>query len=181
MSDARAARDLLDVKKLSVWLKNHNPFDENDPRLKSLSSGKVSETKITCEIAEDIGKKIHKLIDNKKLYEVKIKRKDMIQCLDSESNKVQVETKQLIINPSVLFTRLSALAGCKDNSLEYFDYEMLTYLMSFFKDGLMMKPERAVVRNLILTQRTESVEIGCHIVDGELCSTRSIGNQILCI
>ena len=58
MSDARAARDLLDVKKLSVWLKNHNPFDENDPRLKSLSSGKVSETKITCEIAEDIGKKI---------------------------------------------------------------------------------------------------------------------------
>ena len=51
MSDARAARDLLNVKKLSVWLKNHNPFDENDPRLMSLSSGKVSETKITCEIA----------------------------------------------------------------------------------------------------------------------------------
>ena len=84
MSDARAARDLLDVKKLSVWLKDHNQFDENDPRLKSLSLGKVSETKITCEIAEDIGKKIHKLIKNKKFYKVKIKRNDLFQCLDSK-------------------------------------------------------------------------------------------------
>ena len=50
--------------------------------------------------------------------------------------------------------------------MEYFDYEMSTYPMSLFKDGLMRKPEKAVLRNLILTQRTESVEIGCHIVDG---------------
>ena len=104
----------------------------------------------------------------------------MIQCLDSESNKVQVETKQIIINPSVLFTRLSALAGRKNNSLEYFDYEMSTYPMSLFKDRLMRKLDNAVLRHSVLTQRTESVEFNCHIVDGELCSTRSIGNQILC-
>ena len=58
----------------------------------------------------------------------------MIQCLDSESNKVKVESKQLIIYPSVLFKWLLALAGRQDNSVEYFDYEMSAYLMSLFKD-----------------------------------------------
>ena len=56
---------------------------------------------------------------------------------------------------------VTSLAGHKDKSLEYFDYEI-----SLFKERLMRKPEKAVLRNLILTQRTESVEIGCHIVDG---------------
>ena len=38
-----------------------------------------------------IKQKNHKLINNKKLCEVKIKMKDIIQCLDSESNKLTVE------------------------------------------------------------------------------------------
>ena len=39
MGISRVRRDYEDIKKMLDWLQNHNPFDDTDPSLRSLSSG----------------------------------------------------------------------------------------------------------------------------------------------
>ena len=67
----------------------------------------------------------------------------MVSGLDSKVNKVAVNEKDVVINPSVLFTWLSALAGREENVEKYFKYELTTEPMSLFKDGIMRKPDKA--------------------------------------
>ena len=112
ISDARVSRDASDFKKVTEWLCHHNPFDREEKRLRSLANGKVVDDKLTCELPENVGQTIHRKIDNQSMCDVKIRRKESIVCMDSEQNKVNVEKSPVSMNPTVLFTRLSALAGC---------------------------------------------------------------------
>ena len=165
-SDARVARDDSDFNKLLDWLNDHNPFDRSEKRLKSLSTGIIADKELSCEKAETVGNTIQEQLDNMKLCEVKIKRKDMVQCLDSNINKVTVDTKSVNINQTVLFTRLTALAGRNEDPLQNFDYELTTYPMSLFKDGVMRKADKAALRNKILSKETSTDGIEKRIVDG---------------
>ena len=90
----------------------------------------------------------------------------MVQCLDSNINKVTVDTKSVYINQTVLFTRLTALAGRNEDPLQNFDYELTTYPMSLFKDGVMRKADKAALRNKILSKETSTDGIEMRIVDG---------------
>ena len=164
-SDARVARDDSDFNKLLDWLNDHNPFDRSEKRLKSLSTGIIADKELSCEKTETIGNTIQKQLDNMKLCEVKIKRKDIVQCLDSNINKVTVDTKSVYINQTVLFTRLTALAGRNEDPLQNFDYELTTYPMSLFKDGVMRKADKAALRNKILSKETSTDGIEKRIVD----------------
>ena len=101
-----------------------------------------------------------------KLCEVKIKRKEIVQCLDSNINKVTVDTKSVNINQTVLFTRLTALAGRNEDPLQNFDYKLTTYPMSLFKDGVMRKADKVALRNKILSKETSTDGIEKRIVDG---------------
>ena len=113
-SDVRVARDDSDFNKLLDWLNDHNPFDRSEKRLKSLSTGIITDP---VKKAETVGNTIQEQLDNMKLCEVKIKRKDMVQCVDSNINKVTVDTKSVNINQTVLVTRLTALAGRNEDPL----------------------------------------------------------------
>ena len=66
----------------------------------------------------------------------------------------------------MLFTRLSALAGREDNVEKYFEFELTSYPMSLFKDGVMRKPEKASLRNLLLTKETVSKCCTKKVIDG---------------
>ena len=165
-SDVSVARDDSDFNKLLDWLNDHNPFDRSEKRLKSLSTGIIADKELSCEKAETVGNTIQEQLDNMKLCEVKIKRKYMVQCLDSNINKVTVDTKSVYINQTVLFTRLTALAGRNEDPLQNFDYELTTYPMSLFKDGVMRKAYKAATRNEILPKETSTDGIEKRIVHG---------------
>ena len=79
------------------------------------------------------------------LGEAKIKRNDRVKCLDSKVNSVKIDKKQVTIQPTLLFNRLSALAGREENVSKYFEFELTPYPMSLFKDGLLRKPDRPVL------------------------------------
>ena len=66
----------------------------------------------------------------------------------------------------VLFTRLSALAGREDNVEKYFEYELTPYPMSLFKDGFMRKPDKASLRNVLLTNTSDSLTCEKTVIDG---------------
>ena len=121
---------------------------------------------MTCDSAESVGLNLHKKLDNVSMRDAKIKRSEMIIGLNSKTNKVNVEKKAVPINPSVLFTRLSALAGREDNVEKYFDFELTTYPMSLFKDGVMRKPDKASLRNLLLGSESITTSPEVRVIDG---------------
>ena len=89
-------------------------------------------------------------IDNAKVCEVKIHRKESLICLDTEKQKVDVGMSSISMNPRVLFTRLSALAGRSEKSEQFFDFELTLDPMSLFKDGMMQKPDKSPLMNICL-------------------------------
>ena len=168
MTDARRSRDFDDCQKMYAWIKDRNPFLKTDKRLKSLSTGVTADegSGINCDDAEHVGEEIHDKLDNIPLAEAKIKRKGRVVCLDATLNAISVEKKSVIINPTLLFNRLSALAGREENVEKYFGYELTTYPMSLFKDGIMRKPDKASLRKRMLTKEMSSPSIAKKVIDG---------------
>ena len=54
------------------------------------------------------------------------------------------------IDPLILFTRLTAILQCEIGSVVNFDYEITAEPASLFKEGITRKPQKAVLRNLLL-------------------------------
>ena len=167
MSEARKQRDSADCQKFYSWLKEHNPFDKEEKRLKSLSTGiTVENESLNCDKAEKIGESIHNALDGVAMADAKIKRKDQIVCLDFNINAVNIGKKPVSINPTLLFNRLSALAGREENIEKYFEFELTAYPTSLFKDGLLRKPDKASLRKLILTKEVSCQSVREKVIDG---------------
>ena len=105
-------------------------------------------------------------LDNVPMKDAKIKRKDHVTCLNSKANAVKIGEKMVTVNPTLLFTRLSALAGREENVASYFEYELTPFPMSLFKDGLMRKLDKASLRSLILTKESSSSDYSKKVIDG---------------
>ena len=71
LSPARVSRDTADCLKVYNWFHEHNPFTQSDERLKSLSMGVIGDG-LNCLQAEQIGREIHKKLDNVPQAEAKI-------------------------------------------------------------------------------------------------------------
>ena len=149
----RKNRDYQDGTKFREWLEQHNPFSFEDAHLHSLSTGWVSmvgEDEVNCEKAEDLGLAIHQKLDNEKLAKASIKRKDKLCPIESLGNTVKIEKKSIYMSPTILFTRLAAVAQRDEDVEQYFSYEMTTDPMSLFKGGLMRKRDKPALRRALL-------------------------------
>ena len=167
---ARRLRDVVDRENLYLWLKDHNPFSTLETRLKSLSTGITVDSGLNCDDAERIGAEIHKKLDGLAIADAKVKRKDRMVCLDAMINSINVGKKYVPINPTLLFNRLSALAGREENVEKFFDFELTTYPMSLFKDGLLRKPDKASLRKVILAKETSRPSNPKKVIDeGHFC------------
>ena len=58
LSCSRILGDNNDLQTLKDWFDVHDPFDEDQPRLKSLSRSLIGNGAINCDEAEEIGRKI---------------------------------------------------------------------------------------------------------------------------
>ena len=173
MGFKRRQRDYEDCDKFFKWFEDRNPFNCEDSNLCSLSTGVVSESGIdivNCERAEDIGACIQQSLNNLKFVNAKIKKQSQFCSLDSLCNNIKIDEKNPVcLNPTLLFTRLAAIAQREDDVEQYFDFELNTRPLSLFKNNLMRKPDKASLRKLLLTDamRCEVDGItGKHVLDG---------------
>ena len=166
LSQSRRSRDSEDKGKIYQWLKEHNPFISNDSQLRSIATGISGELEVSCDKAEEIGHNIQVSLDDTAIKDAKIKRRDRIICLDSKINTVKINDKSVTVNPNMLFTRLSALAGREDNVPSIFEHELTPYPMSLFKDGMMCKPDKASPRTVLLSKEARPPESCQKIIDG---------------
>ena len=145
VTEARRCKDTHDYEKIKNWLEERNPFIYSDENLHSLSTGLTStigKDAVNCEESEKLGEEIHKKLDGETMATATIKRKDQFKSLESLINTVKIGDSSEIINPTILFTRLTAMAQREEDVEKYFNYEMSPFPPSLFKDGLMRKPDK---------------------------------------
>ena len=137
VTEARRCKDTHDYEKIKNWLEERNPFIYSDENLHSLSTGLTStigKDAANCEESKKLGKEIHNKLDGETMATATIKRKDQFKSLGSLINTVKIGDSSEIINPTILFTRLTAMAQHEEDVEKYFNYEMSPFPPSLFKD-----------------------------------------------
>ena len=129
---SRCKYDLEGLCSIQEWFDQHEPFDMNEPGLRSLSSGLVAadDDTINCDKTEQIGTKIQKQLNNASVADGSIKRSEQVRSLDHLLPGVKVDKKQVNINSTILFSRLIAIMQREDEISSYFEYE-LTVIPAF--------------------------------------------------
>ncbi len=125
---SRSRRDCGDMMKIQEWFNQYNPFNPNQPKLLSLSSGLTAadDDNVNCDQTEQVGSKIHKQLDNINVLDASIKRNDQVQSLNQLQPNIQVDKKKVHINPTLLFSRLIAIVQREEDMASFFEYELTT-------------------------------------------------------
>ena len=174
MGMARRSRDYAHCKIFLEWLQQRNPFSYEDQHLHSLSLGLVSDGHdgVNCDRAEEIGQMIQEKLDNVPILECKIKRKDQVLPLIALQNKIKLDNESVVVNPTMLFTRLVAIAQReREDIAEFFAFELTQEPMSLFKKGLMRKPDKPSLRKAVMKEgealgRDQLLSDSLFIIDG---------------
>ena len=156
MGTARKKQDHKDCEKFLRWIELRNPFTYDDTHLHSLTLGLVSITgkdEVNCENVEAVGRSIQMKMDNIVVSKCKIKRKDQVKPLLSLQHNVKVGGSTVSFKPTVLFTRMTAIATREEDDTEqFFDFEMTPEPMSLFTGLLMRKPDKPSLRKAVLNE-----------------------------
>ena len=121
------------------------PFNPSQPKLCSLSTGltAVDNDDVNCDQTEQIGAKIHKQLNKVSIIDASIKRNDQVRSLNHLHPGIQVDKKKVHINPTLLFSRLIAIAQREEDMAQFFCYELTTIPTSLFKDNSLRKTDKA--------------------------------------
>ena len=103
---SRCRRDVQDLNNTQEWFNDHDPFDINEERLRSLSTGLTASKGdgVNCDKTEEVGKEIQRKLDNITVADASVKRKDTIRSLDHLCPGVHIENQNTHINPNLLFS-----------------------------------------------------------------------------
>ena len=131
---------LLTLNTIQEWLDQHEPFNLNEPRLRSLFSGLTASDGdgINCN-KKEVRVHIHRKIDNMSTTETAIKRSDQVKSLDHLHPGIIVDKQKINIHPNDLFYCLMAIAQRDENMAAFFYYELTAMPTSPFKDNFMRK------------------------------------------
>ena len=166
LGNSRRNRDVSDLTKIQAWFSEHNPF-EGGAELRSLATGICSDGTINCDETEEVGRNIQTKLDNVYFHDAKVKRSAKVKNIESLYNSVKIsDKKSVLIKPTALFLRLIAIAQRESNIEHFFSCELTSFPMSLFKDGLMRKPNKAILRNALLTSKVNVEPNALHVIDG---------------
>jgi len=153
-----------------VWFDANDPFSQTDGRLYSLSSGLTATDGdgINCDMAEELGCKIHAQMDNAGFMDVVLRKKDQMKTLMRLQKSVVSEHKEIFMHTTHLFNRLIVLVERSLDTEQYFCYELTPLPASLFKDSLMRKPDKAVLGRLITSESivVDPIVPTVYVIDG---------------
>ena len=114
---------------------------------------------INFEETGEIGRKIQQTLDGVKMEEASIKRKDKVRNVEDLMPKTKIDGKDVHIDPTILFSRLTALVNFKEKFVDNFSYELTLKHRSLLKYRLIQKPKKATLRNNFATKEKAIVQI----------------------
>lgn len=145
--DARITRDMEDVQKLQQFLREHNPFDDND-NLRNIVTGLIGTEEINCHEALSIGIQAMKAINGKYFNEIKLSKKDKVISLHGVNSKLKIGDTTVAVDPLLLFQRICVIKK-SDVELELcLKFELAPYPLSLFDDVGLRKTTKASLYSL---------------------------------
>ena len=153
LSTSRCNRDFSDLGKIQEWFDVHEPFDSEEWRLRSLSSGLTAseDDGVNCDCTEEVGANTQQKIDNVTVTEASLKRSNQIRSLNHLQPGIQINNKKYHIDPMILFSRLIAIVQREEYITQYFKYELTAFPISLFKDAGMRKTQKSQLAKAITT------------------------------
>ena len=111
LKSSRMMRDKTDFLKLKAWFSNNNPFIQDQPYLKSLSTGlhTTEGDGVNCDRVEQVGQKIQEKFDSKSFTDVSIRRSDQVKTLDALRPGITFEGQRESIISIKSIIRVSSL------------------------------------------------------------------------
>ena len=105
------------MRKILDWFELHDPLDTSHSSIRCLGTGLTAadEDCIKCDDAENVGRAVQMKLDNVYIENTKIKIPDYILTIEVLRPEVRGNKKLVHIDPSILFTRLTATAGPDDH------------------------------------------------------------------
>ncbi|XP_043285283.1 uncharacterized protein [Venturia canescens] len=169
----RISRDNADVKKLTDWFDNHNPFPHMEGII-SLSSGLKGDSKINCHEALEIGltclENTWRITDDqcpKTFKDIKFKKINKILSLKSLVSLVKVADRTVTIDPSLLFQRICVLQKTESELKSYFNHELVPYPLSLFDDNGMRKTPKSKLYNFFTPVEPQvKAPNNAYVIDG---------------
>ena len=147
LGTSRSSGDYDDLRKIQEWFNQYEPFNPNQPKLCSLSSGLTAADAdgVNCDQTEHVGAKIHKQLDRVSVTDASIERSHQVRALDHLHPGITVGKKRVHINPTLLFSRLIAIVQREEDMAPFFGYELTTNPTSLFKDNGLRKTDKAQI------------------------------------
>ena len=99
-----------------------------------------------------------------------------MKTLDALPPGITLEGQRESIDPMILYMRLISIMQREIDMESFFDYELTPEPVTLFKDGLMRKTNKTVLRNTLMkdvdSESTTNAE-NC-VIDGGVYCTRSV-------
>ena len=115
--------------------------------------------KINCDDVENVGHLIQRKLDNVCFEGATVKRTDQVRTLARLQTGIKVNNEPVHIDPLVLFCRLTVLVQRQDDVVVQFQYELTSEPTGLFKNGLMKKPTKSVLRNHLTKDQIPSTVV----------------------
>ena len=165
--DLSVSRSNRDFSKIQEWFEQHEPFDLNEKRLRSLTA--ADGDGINCDCIEEVGANIQEKLNNVRVTEASLKRNHQVHSLNHLQPAIQIEKKKYHIDPMKLFSRLIAIVQREEDMIPYFSsYELTAIPTSIFKDGAMRKIQKSQLAKLVTSdvQPAECNMRTSYVIDG---------------
>lgn len=110
---------------------------------------------VNCDQAGIIGTCVHKCFDDSEFTKIKIKIKDLLVQLAFWTRSITSteEKNPVFSNPSLLLTRLAAIAEEEENTEQYLDFELTHRPEPLFKNQLLSKTDQTPLRIVLLAEK----------------------------
>ena len=137
-------------------------------RLISVATGTVADSSANCDRAVEIGKKSASEITGKKFTNIALRRNDKVTTIGAKDKTVRVRGKQVEVNPTLLFNRITCVLNNSSEMASFFVYELAPQPPSLFVDGLMRNPPNRSLGLLLksFTEQSNLPENCLFVVDG---------------
>lgn len=150
------------------WFKLHYPFPQLE-NIGSLWTGIIGDERINCHNAYTVGLQLMEENNGKTFDKTTFKRSGRVLPLQSISSLIKVrDNVETVVDPLLLFQRISLHKKFSDNLLGLLQYELSPYKMALFEDGSIRKTNKSSLFHHIENIITPELNIDniTYIIDG---------------
>ena len=144
-------RDIADLHKFVNWLHSHQIFEYHGENvLVNIATGMIGDPTVNFDEALAVGKQSIAKMIGQNYNDLTLGRNSKVKSLASTNNTIKVHDKEIVINPYILFNRISCVLNTSEDLAFHLTYELCPDPPSLFDNGQMRKSNKSNLRQLLL-------------------------------